>query len=161
MAWVHNDEEVLKYINILKTLKYMDKSAVKTGVDNYKKILTYTKTLIVKRKREKQLLLNTVNTQLSKYIYYTTKLEEDMDKTNLYDNIIIFQQNMQTIGDISPDMKTVNGNIMSTITIDTSRLKQYKRTKKELIAKSIYLRGLLSFYEDSTAILSEIEGKLT
>jgi len=161
MAWTHNDAEVTKYINTLKTIKYSDNGIIKTGVDNYINILSYAKKVTAKRKKEKQLLLSNINTQLSKYNYYITKLEEEMSKTNLYDNINIFQQNSQTVGGISSDMVTVNTNIISTITVDTSRLKQYRRTKKELVAKSISIRNILSFYENSETILSELEGKLT
>lgn len=151
-----NDPEVTAYINKLKELTYVDKGVVKTGADNYKAIITYTESIISRRKKEKQLLLNNINTQLNKVQYFITKLEENLNTNNLYNNINIFQTNMSTLGDTSSKMVDISSKVLSVISIESIKLKQYKRTKKELIVKSIVLRNLLKFYEDSSAILNEL-----
>lgn len=156
-----NDPEVTAYINKLKELTYVDKGVVKTGADNYKAIITYTESIISRRKKEKQLLLNNINTQLNKVQYYITKLEENLDTNNLYNNINIFQTNMSTLGDTSSKMVDISSKVLSVISIESTKLKQYKRTKKELVVKSIVLRNLLKFYEDSSAILNELNTVLS
>lgn len=160
MAWT-NEQEVTAYIARLKEIAYSEKGLIKTGVDNYKKILEYAESIVDIRKKEKTLALTNINAQLAKYDYFISRLEEDLETKGTIDNISIFQKNIQTLGDTSVDMVDINNKVLTIVTIDLSRLKQYKRSQKELLSKSSYLKEVLKFYEESKATLSELKAKLT
>lgn len=151
------DEQVEKYMLLLKKMYYNDGSIQRDGKYVLKEMIVATKALIKTKKNQVDSNLDFLNIRGERLNALLEELQAYTDEIALKNKYSIFWSNAQSLVNVSETMNSISSKINFTVVSMLDKIRAYEREYIEVVKRITFLSELLDFYETSDEELAEIE----
>jgi len=154
------DAQITKAIEVLETEIYQDGNTPKKGTDALAEMVVVVKELVTSKKYVISEKLRFLNERKLLLQNYQTHLDDFATKTQIQQKYELFYKNSGTVLDISGSMDEINSNINLAMQGIIRKLRGYRREVDEIAFRITFLSDQLSFWNEATEKLTELEALL-